>query len=396
MNSRRHADLDTFSVLLESVYESATDLDHWSVFLRGLAGALNAKSGMFRVIDERGPRIRANVHYNLDPELQKAHREYFVRRDIFIEALRDKPAGFIAPGEVALEHRALRRTEFFADYMQPQDSHHVCGGIAMRNDEFTIKFGLQRDRATGPFSNDDAAFIRRFVPHIQRAARLGHLLELADQQQATAEHALESLGVGIILLDDARRILHANSKAETVLERQCGVTSLDGRLAAAQAEDAVRLRDLLAVALARARIDAPPIPETILLTPADGEPQLLLVACPVPPTRGTYEGPWPRASVALFVSNLAAAGLLNHEILITLYGLTESEARLACALSRGHDIAGLAEDWGLARETLRTHLKRALHKTGTHRQAELVRLLAGTPWSLGWASGASDVVDPAE
>ncbi|MFA9459816.1 helix-turn-helix transcriptional regulator [Thiohalorhabdus sp. Cl-TMA] len=374
--------IDTFSTLLEAVYESALDPGQWRIFLRGLAEALNAKSGMFRVIDERLPAVRANVHYNLDPELQEAHRQYYVNRDIFIEALRGQPAGFIAPGEQYLSLKQLQRTEFFADYMQPQDSYHVCGGLAMRNEEFTIKFGLQRDRRTGPFSRGDADFIRRFVPHIQRAARLGHLLDLARQQTAAAEQGLESLAVGVILLDEQEQIFHTNSKADALLRNRCGLADMQGRLMATSGADAERLRGLLGLVRSRAASGDAPIPETLLLTPGPGEPQLLLVACPIPPTLPYFRGPWPTANAAIFVSNLADAGLLNHEILIGLYGLTPTEARLAGALSRGHDLNSLSEGWNISRETLRTHLKRILGKTGTSRQTELVRLLTGKPWSL--------------
>ncbi|HKJ88937.1 MAG TPA: helix-turn-helix transcriptional regulator [Gammaproteobacteria bacterium] len=375
-------DPDQFSCLLESVYESATNPDHWRVFLHGLAEALNAKSGMFRVIDERLPAIRANVHYNLDPELQEAHRNYYVGREVFIEALRNFPCGYVAPGELIMSYKQLQRTEFFADYMQPQDSYHVCGGLAMRNDELTIKFGLQRDRKTGPFSKEDASFIRRFVPHIQRATRLGHLMDLAEQQIASAEQALESLAVGVILLDERERIFHANTKAEGLLEQRRGLTSIQGRLGAAHGGDAPRLRDMLAAVRAKAVLSGPPVPETLLLTSAPGEPQVLVVACPIPPTKPDFRGPWPEATVAVFVSNLADAGLLNHEILVALYGLTPTEGRLACALARGRDLAELSGEWEISRETLRTHLKRVLGKTGTSRQAELVRLLTGKAWNL--------------
>lgn len=389
MRSARDGDLDSFSELLESVYESAMDPGHWRIFLEGLARTLNAKSGMFRVINERGPAIRSNLHYNLDPDLQQAHGEYFVHKDVYLHFLRDKPAGFIVPGEAFVDHRQLRRTEFFADYMAPQDTHHVCGGLAMRDHEFTIKFGLQRDRVAGPFSERDAAYIRRFVPHIQRAARMGHLLDWADQQQATTEGALESLGVGVVLLDEQQQVLHANRKAESVFACRCGLTQSDGRLAPVQAEDRARLRDLLAVVHARAGAGCPPVPEAMLLTPGDRQPRVLVVATPVPPHRSVFHGPWPRATAAVFISNLNDAGVLNHEVLVMLYGLTTSEAHLACALSRGHDLAALSLDWGVSRETLRTHLKRALHKTGTHRQADLVRLLAGSPWKLAHAVTAS-------
>ena len=381
-------DVDVFSALVESVYESATDPDQWRVFLRELAGALNAKSGMFRVIDERLPAVRANVHHNLDPELQEAHRQYYVTRDVFIEALRDYPAGFAAPGEVYMSLRELQRTEFFANYLQPQDSYHVCGGLAMRNEEFTIKFGLQRDKKTGPFSREDAAFIQRFIPHIQRAARLGHLLDLANQQLAAAESALESLAVGVILLDEHEAVLHANSKAEDMLGSQRGLASIHGRLAATQPADAGRLRDTLAAVRARAGQGSPPVPETLLLTPVPGEPQVLVVACPVSPSQPHFRGPWPQATVAVFVSNLADAGLLNHEVLMTLYGLTPSEARLACALTKGRELNALSDEWQVSRETLRTHLKRVLGKTGTARQSELIRLLSGKPWSLVERPGA--------
>jgi DNA-binding CsgD family transcriptional regulator/PAS domain-containing protein len=394
MQSAGQGELATFSELLESVYESATDPGHWRVFLEGLARTLNAKSGMFRVIDERGPTIRASAHYNLDPDLQRAHREYFVQQDPYLRELRDKPAGFIVPGEAFVDHRGLRRTEFFADYMAPQDTHHVCGGLAMRTDEFTIKFGLQRDRATGPFSGREADYIRRFVPHIQRAARLGHLLDLAGQQHTTAERALESLGVGLVLIDHDQRVVYANAKAESTFAWRCGVTQSGGRLVSVHAEDDTRLRHLLGVVLARARQATPPVPEATLLSPSAGQPHMLVVASPVPAGQSVFHGPWSRPGAAVFISNLQDAGLLDHEVLVMLYGLTETEAQLACALSRGHELAGLSQEWGVSRETLRTHLKRALQKTGVRRQADLVRLLVGAPWKLVEGRGADATTEP--
>lgn len=375
-------DIDVFSTLVESIYESATDPGAWEQFLEGLAKALNAKSGMFRIIDERIPAVRANVHYNLDPALQEAHRQYYVKQDYFIAALRHRPGTFIAPGDAFLPLRKIIKTEFFADYMQPQDNYHVCGGLAMRNEEFTIKFGVQRGRNAGPFSWEDAAFIKRFVPHIQRAARLGHLLSLAEQQTVMAEQALESLAIGIVLLDEHKRILHANSKADQTLNGDYGVTTVNGVLAATRQGDISRLRNILDTVSSRVELGAPPIPEALLLTPGPEKPQLLLVAAPVPDSQAHFRGPWPRANVAVFISNLADAGLLNHDILTSLYGLTGSESRLAAALSRGYNINELSKDWNVSRETLRSHLKRVLSKTGTSRQADLIRLLTGKPWDL--------------
>lgn len=381
-NGRQRKDIDTFSRLVDSVYDATHDPECWRDFLQGLAGVLNAKSGLFRVVDERAPAVRTNIHYNLDPELQAAHREYFVSQDAYVEALRNHPGAYMAPGEALTDQDALRRTEFFADYLQPQDTYHICGGLALRNDHCTIMTGVQRDRKTGPFTREDAEYMARFIPHIRRANRLGHLIAASELRSTTAEQALESLAVGVVLLDEHEHVVHANHRGEILLRNEEGLARRKRCVCVRDANDSGELRQKLVAVRDRARSNLAPVPETMLFRPASGQPQLLVFICPVPEYQSFFQGPWPRVTTAVFISNLEDAGLLDHEVLIALYGLTTSEARLACALARGRELTDLSLEWQVSRETLRTHLKRALAKTGTNRQVELVRLLTGQPWSL--------------
>ena len=66
-------------------------------------------------------------------------------------------------------------------------------------------------------------------------------------------------------------------------------------------------------------------------------------------------------------------------LLQQLYGLTPAEARVAQAMLQGHGLDATAKILDIQRTTARTHLYRLFEKTGTHRQSELVRLLAGVP-----------------
>lgn len=374
--------LETFSALVEHIYDAAFDQRAWEDFLSGLAGALNAKSGLFRVVDERTRTLRSGIYHNLDERLQAEYREYFVAQDPIVEALTHAPDVYIAPGEAFLDVAAYRQTEFFNEYARPQDNHHICGGLAMRNSEFTIKFGVQRDHRTGPFSWSDAEFIRQLVPHIQRSARLGHLLQMADLRAGSSDRALEAMAVAALLVDEQRRVLGTNEKAEALLQSGLGLTQKGGVLRAADQADDRPLNDALGVAVARARSAGTAEPEAILLRRgADGQ-QRLVVALPLTATKRQFAGPWPSASVAVFVCNLDEAGLLNQEVLRRLYGLTAREAELAIALSGGQSLTEIALQWNVSTETLRTHLKRVLSKTRTTRQAELVRLLTGKPWGL--------------
>ena len=62
-----------------------------------------------------------------------------------------------------------------------------------------------------------------------------------------------------------------------------------------------------------------------------------------------------------------------------LFGLTESESRLASAIASGDSIDGAAESMGVTVSTARTYLKQVFAKTGTSRQGDLVRMVLTSP-----------------
>jgi DNA-binding CsgD family transcriptional regulator len=63
------------------------------------------------------------------------------------------------------------------------------------------------------------------------------------------------------------------------------------------------------------------------------------------------------------------------DMLRQLFGLTKSEAAIAHLVLNGEGLGPIEEQLLLSRDTVKTHLRNVFQKTGTHRQAELVRLL---------------------
>jgi len=57
------------------------------------------------------------------------------------------------------------------------------------------------------------------------------------------------------------------------------------------------------------------------------------------------------------------------------FGLTPAEARLALHLVAGEALRAAAVKLSITYETARTHLKNIFNKTGTCRQAELVKVI---------------------
>jgi DNA-binding CsgD family transcriptional regulator len=80
------------------------------------------------------------------------------------------------------------------------------------------------------------------------------------------------------------------------------------------------------------------------------------------------------ASAILFI-RASAAPLLTSDALKSLFGLTQSEALVAKALTEGKSVEEIASGAGVSLNTTRVHLKSIFGKTGTNRQAHLVALL---------------------
>lgn len=71
----------------------------------------------------------------------------------------------------------------------------------------------------------------------------------------------------------------------------------------------------------------------------------------------------------------AARSMPSVQGLQSRFELTRAEARVVRRLAEGRSIKRIAEEFHVSLETARTHAKRAMQKTDTHRQAELVSLV---------------------
>jgi DNA-binding CsgD family transcriptional regulator len=83
------------------------------------------------------------------------------------------------------------------------------------------------------------------------------------------------------------------------------------------------------------------------------------------------------ALAAIFVHKAAIEAHCRPEVIAQLYGLTRAELRVLLAIVDVGGVAETAESLGVSEATVKTHLHRLFGKTGTGRQADLVKLVAG-------------------
>jgi DNA-binding CsgD family transcriptional regulator len=205
------------------------------------------------------------------------------------------------------------------------------------------------------------------MPREQRAMRVSR--RRADSQlfeaATAATAALEQLNQGVALIDRVCHVSFANSVANAICRETDGLSLRAGELVAAAKPDSARL----SVALKRA-VAGGQGASLRLERPSHRRPlSLLITPLQLPAGCATARG------AMVLINDPGRSAAPPRERLMQAYGLTMAEAGVAQLLLRGNDIAAVALRLTISLETARTHLRRLLVKTGTHRQSDLMLVL---------------------
>lgn len=238
---------------------------------------------------------------------------------------------------------------------------------------------MHADRSDLPRTH--AASVRPFPEPLSngQAGPAGSAAVLPGAPRLSASAMLSAFQEPALLLD-LRGGLHAtNPSADRLLERASVIAERHGRLAAVEAGSDSRM----AQALRRLGDDAQrqdpatvPVRATVLLTRAGQESQVVLSLCTLP---WSAAGTWWPAFVLARLHDPEQRTEVDRELLGALFELTPAEARVTAMLAEGHAPKDIASLSGVALGTVRTQLKSVFAKTGTCRQADLVRLVAALP-----------------
>ena len=275
------------------------------------------------------------------------------------------------------------RSPIYNEMIRPQKLKEFAVATLARGRAYVALFTLTLPERHGDFDADQLALLRRLVPHLQRAKRLElRLGELAASNGALLQ-GLHRLAQGAILVDGEGRIVACNAAAEAILRVGDGLAIRGGKLRAAEHGHTQRLLALIATATATAaRRGTIPGGAMALARPSLLRPLQLAVY----PIVWSERANLPEDATALvFVADPEETAAPAEALLASLYGLTAAEAAVTARLAQGLDLAEVCERLRIGMPTARTHLARVLAKTGTRRQAELLRLILRGPAGLNGA-----------
>ena len=199
-------------------------------------------------------------------------------------------------------------------------------------------------------------------------AALRTLAALGEQrlQAVMAQDALARLGVAQLAFDATGRVMAADPGAEAILNVLSDPGAVPGRRLKLPPDVAGAL-NVACAELAMAATDGTRVVRLDERTGLD-----LLLRRAVLALDETSARP---AVIGTLRRSQREGARAAERTLAAVHGLSDNEAALALALSRGETIRDAARRLGLTEETARNYSKRIYAKTGTTGQADLVRLI---------------------
>jgi DNA-binding NarL/FixJ family response regulator len=205
---------------------------------------------------------------------------------------------------------------------------------------------------------------------VSRYRRRGrYIASHLGSEAVSPEHLAEVMDrfpFALLVVDESHHPIYRNARARELLDDR--VLSIDpaGRL-----RTQMNSGDFVPVLDQALGKTAPSKWQAVLL---DERPEQRLHAW-ASPLAGSLDRDGERlAAVAVF--DVGRGQTYTWEALNALYGLTRKETRLVNGLLRGLTVEDYCRDNFITTNTVRTHLKSIYRKTGTNRQAEIVRLFS--------------------
>ena len=269
----------------------------------------------------------------------------------------------------------LAESELYRQWGEPQGLVDFLSAVVDRTTISAAIFGVFRHQRNGVVDDHARRQMRLIAPHIRRAVLIGRMFEFKAAEVATFVDTLDGLDAGMYLVDAAGRLIHANAAGNAILGASDILNSVGGRLVASDAHIDRALREVFAAAgQGDAALGTKGI--AVPLIGKDGERYIAHV---LPLTSGARRraGVANAAAAALFVRKATLAVPSASQAIGSAFKLTPTELRVLLAIVEVGGVPEVAAAFGIADTTVRTHVSRLFEKTGTARQADLVKLVAG-------------------
>ena len=364
---------DTLSHFIDRVYAAALDPAAWPDVLAASAAYVGAQCAGLLTKDPGAALCIVHDHAGFEFRYVHLYRDEYWPIDPFaVSAI--FPMDGVTTFEDYMPLSEIREGRFYQEWLHPQGWIDAASVVLERSTTSFSTFVVARHETRGLVDEMMVERMELIAPHIRRAMRIGKAIDRGQSERAVFADVLDGLSAGVFLVDEGARIIHANHAGRTLLAAGEFFSSMRSRLVARERDIDRALRQALAT-IAAGDDDIGDGAISLPLISSENEHHVAHVL-PLTSAVASRAGVGGHAIAAVFVHKATLDHVSLPETVARHYQLTPTELRVLLGIVEVGGAPEVADLLGITDNTVKTHLGRVYQKTGTRRQADLVKLVA--------------------
>ena len=377
MSARWPDETNVFSALVGDIYDASLDPSLWPLVLKNSANFVGGVASALFMKDAARKAHNTVYTWGYDPNYVQVYVEKFVQFDPFTTGQFFFGLEELVSVADLMSHEEHRKSRFYKEWVQPQGWTDAVGATLEKSATAYSAFSVIRHERNGIVDDKTRRRMQLIVPHVRRAVAIGKIVDLRTVEAAALADTLDGLAAAMFLVDDDGRIVHANAVGHVMLADGSVITAAGGKLIFADQSTSASFVGVGTEDTAAGAKNA-----CLPLRAPNGDDYVAHILSLTAGKR-RQAGSAYSAVAAVFVRKAELELPHPVETLAKRYGLTAGEMRVLFAIVEIGGVPEVAHMLGISQATVKTHVQRIFGKTGTARQADLVKLIAGLPGPFG-------------
>lgn len=361
--------------LTSLMYSAALDGQRWHQFVKRLHQVSGGVRAHIFGADYQTENYFGIITGGHDPEAVKQFESYYGELNAWMPRFSSGSTGEVMHSQEMCSLEEIEKTEFYHDWVRPNDDIVGGGGAVLFNDQSRGLFigGNIRRKDIPALEDRWIDLIRLLTPNLQQAFEISRTLEGMSIENLTL---LDEAGpkVSIFILDGQGVIRYASKIAEQLLSR--------GEILGIDIRSRLRFINAGATLRLQAAIEAVSRGQSVLSNAFSVTAEPISYHCRV--TRffpdGLSSSPFGRVydvdQLCLMVTLKPVLQTTDHvEVLRRELSLSLREAQVSIALTKGLALDEIADNHQVSIHTVRNQIKSAMSKLNVRRQTDLVRTI---------------------
>lgn len=355
---------DRFDDLLLTLYRSVAGPKPWSCFLQ-----------------ELGERLQGSaVTLLLRPPAQGDRGQLFDVNTIapIVEVFRsrnfeDNPFHHLVEGQPSsifdlVPEQRFRSSQFYRELLALDGTADILGLDIAFAEGYVGGLRISRRGDKPKFDAREKTLLVRLYPHLQVALEIYERVSRSQIASSAYVRVMDQLAFGVVILNDRGDIVHHNGTISRLTDAGMPLKIENNRLRGVVSADDTALSAAITKVLTHSTEKAREDEWLTLVSKTGSAPMNILLK----PIFGDEAEP---IGAALYITLDERSLSVAVEAGTKLFGLSSAEVALLSQLVGGGTVLSASIVLGISESTARTQLHSIFVKTGTHRQADLVRMV---------------------